>query len=667
MRRLCGLVISICALTSFAYGAINFGGRDSTIKASGTSKINVLNGMLVQDGTFQKGSNASLIGNDITFTDGTFIRNDAEIFLTGNSQLDKDGKLTLNGGDSFKAGVGVILQDIEVRNKNNKVEGLPSFLSTNAISLYDSNATLTIGVQSVLDKNIVLNSGSLYFGDNLRFGDNARITGAGAVNFNGFRLLLGGKDLTWTDTTRFIKANDIILNANVDLRGQWIFEGDSNLNGNGNIIDLSSGSQLRVKSGSTLSISDVKFKGLGSGSLAYDDNTSRIKLSQVELELDANYTMTIGGLYIDGTSLMMVKDKYLTFDQYATLTVDSGALYYETLVYPDMNNINFTTTSVNFASVGGGTVQTSIKVPSSQYHYSTDFSLGRHIVLTPSKKMLVDSDMTLDGRNYFVYFAKTSEAILTVAAGKTLTLKNVFLNDLAPHHVELGAGASILFDDETVIKVAQGESLNSTWTFNGNCRINGADQYLDLASTGSIVLRSGSLEFDNIRLKGLSGTNLRCLSNTATFSLYDVDLCLDAAFTFSTGYLDMIGDVNILGDSQFRYQTTKQSTIKRNARLMLDNGTIFSYEPVSGSNRDLIAMEDKSATIYMLGATLNSSTVGWRLKKGTLMVDHTSYLTNAGASSVTQGFCFGDGTNDLYLEVLPGASLTLQSGYLDVK
>ncbi|QQR49053.1 hypothetical protein IPF37_05890 [bacterium] len=250
MKRRFLWLITCILLMSTAQAFIKFGSDGSVVKVSGTATLNVASNVTVSEGTFEKDSTAALTGQNLTFSDGTFITDDVAIFLTGDSKLDNLGRLLLNGNDSFSAEQGTVMQAVLVSGKNNSLIGSPYFLSSDAITLQDRSTTLTLGIESIMSNHIKMNSGALYLGSNLTMGDGAQFTGGGGtIEFNDFRLVMGGEDLTWTSTNFFLNATDVTLNSNVTLLGQWVFDGDANLNGNGYILDLSSGSTIRIKVG----------------------------------------------------------------------------------------------------------------------------------------------------------------------------------------------------------------------------------------------------------------------------------------------------------------------------------------------------------------------------------------------------------------------------------
>lgn len=651
------------------HASFNFTGDSSFFKVSGTSTLAVVSGLTVSDGTFEKDSSASVIGQNITFSDGTFVTDDVAVFLTGDSKLDNQARLILNGNDSFRADQGTVMEAVLVSGKNNKLEGSPYFLDTDAITLQDRNTTLTLAMQSVMSNNIKMNSGALYLGSNLMMGDGARFTGGGgAIEFNGYRLVMGGEDLLWTATNFFLNATDLTLNSNVQLTGQWVFDGDSNLNGNGYILDISNGSTIRVKGGTRLTISDLKIKGLGQGFLVFDDNTAGIDLTSAEIEMGAHYTITTGGLNANGPTTIVTKEKFLTFSQYATLTVDGIALTYETLQFGDLNNIKFGDESINLETLNGGVIRTIRTDPIGGYSFNNEtVTLGRHIVLTENKPMTITGNVTVIGAGNPIGIGQTPNPVIFLNPGSKLTLKETVLLEFGTSNISFGANSHIEFGNRCKVELGKNCSVNFTMTFRNDTVLKGFGYILDLGTTGSIVLASTpgtSLVLADLTIKGVSGTNIRAMDRTGTFTIQNVHWLQEATYTMTMGHFDVLDNWAIEGASPFIYNTDRISTIHGGGNMLFGEDTTLFYLPRT-NNRQAISLLNSNSYLSFNGTSLVSSTTGLRLTKGTLFIDSVAKFSNS-AVSLSQAIAFGNGSaaNDLTININPGATLELISGLL---
>jgi ribosome modulation factor len=304
-----------------------------------------------------------------------------------------------------------------------------------------------------------------------------------------------------------------------------------------------------------------------------------------------------------------------------------------------------------------------IEITTATYNMDFDFNLSGDHYAT------VSVDCTIEGDGHSINFARDAEDLIRISAGKTLTLNNVVLRGYSDGAVQLGAGASIVFGDGTYIELADKQTLSRDWTFDGAVQVNGFGYQLDLSDYNITVNEGASATFKNVSVDGLLGTNLNCADNTAEVKFNNTNLHMAGNYTFDHGAFSVEQNVVLSGteESEFKYQSDQTSTIGADSTLVVDTGVKFSYEPVDSDDRDLIAMSDDTSRLYLNGCTLNTTTTGMRLTKGTLIVDGHNYLYDDDATSVSEGFSLGNGeaTDDITIYLTPGAVLDLKSGYLD--
>jgi len=287
------------------------------------------------------------------------------------------------------------------------------------------------------------------------------------------------------------------------------------------------------------------------------------------------------------------------------------------------------------------------------YHLSSDHILN------------VNAAATIDGGGLAMYFANGDTNVIKVAAGITLTLKNIVLKDFADDTIQLGTGAAVIFGDGTTIELAKKQSLSRSWTFHGTATINGYGNKLALGDYTIGVVSPGTLTIQDVILDGLKSNNVRCVGDNAKIVFRSSDLLMSHNLSVTAGQLRFEQDVRMTGTNQFTLASNKAATVANMSRLLLDTGVQFKYSP-SSNNRDLLVMEDMTSLLHMNGCVLTTTTTGLRLTKGTLLVDHKNTLVNDGATALTQGFAFGNGiaASDLTVEMMPGATLGLQSGLI---
>ena len=164
-------------------------------------------------------------------------------------------------------------------------------------------------------------------------------------------------------------------------------------------------------------------------------------------------------------------------------------------------------------------------------------------------------------------------------------------------------------------------------TFTGNSIISGQGNCLTLLPTCTIrIAANSSLLLKNIIVQGLETGRIIPLDSTSTLSLKSAKLFLDNNYTFSQGTLDIKNKVSIFGDGlTFTFGTDQLSTINQDSTLKLNDGLIFDYAP-SNNEQDLLKLVDKSATLFLNGATLKITGTDLLLTKGTLLVDRNAQI-----------------------------------------
>lgn len=477
MRRLLGLfyfTFMVIGTASVAFPAdLNFGSRNSTIKASGTATLHVGSALGV-DGTIAMDSGAHLTGAGISFDGGILERNDNEIFT--NALLNPaTSVINLTGGKFIKCEPGTVLQTVSVSSTGNSIEGQPLF--SHAITLAAA-AALTLAIQNALNMDINLGAGStLTLGDNLALVDDVKIvgpaSGTGTVNLNNRELTLGGYySSAWSEDLTFAHATNINLTGNTELTGTWTFSDTSRINGHGVILDLSGGGTIKIAAGQKLYLEDIVIKGIGvargdtHGIFEFVGADSELHLSNVSISLDGDFTMTKGLVFVEGTdTTFILRGNDWTFNTDAKLTVDGVTLWLDTLdraQYADQGSLNapaavYDAHGYNASNVGQDValgnlildhsgvikevadVSTAIS-PTESYVLGGDvhgtITLNRDLTLRYDQKIEISGDTTIDGNGAVITFTNGVEQLI-VPAGVTLTLRNITLANISTRTVDL--------------------------------------------------------------------------------------------------------------------------------------------------------------------------------------------------------------------------------------
>lgn len=219
-------------------------------------------------------------------------------------------------------------------------------------------------------------------------------------------------------------------------------------------------------------------------------------------------------------------------------------------------------------------------------------------------------------------------------------------------------------------------SLSNTWTFSGNCVIDGRNHTLDL-NLGSIVVEKGSsLRLVNMTLKNLNGTNIQCLDNAGSLTLENVTCQLSNNYNFSSGILNLKEKVILNGHNTiFTYQSLRLCSILPQSTVILDQGLTFSYD--SSTSANLLQFADRTSTLILnLESKLHATMQGLNLITGNINIHDNASIssetwTSADLSStIDNGITLGDcssNANDCVLSIGGGVQLTIDSGSLNYK
>lgn len=498
------------------------------------------------------------------------------------------------------------------------------------------------------------------------------VPGGGTLTYNKNALIITtGSSVTASSPLRHKAAGDVQFFNKLILNTDWTFEDDGYMNGHGGVLDLTNGGTLRMTAGTSLALQDMTIRGIGIGRIIFDDDTAEMRLSNVTLEMNRDYTFTTGNIYVEGPTTIVTANHTLTLSQAMSMSIDNVTLFYDTLSYPDQMNIvpNLAqdTNHKNVISIQNGVIRHVDDPTQGDAHYTGNSVLGGLTVVHDNRKLVFDQTLTLNGQTQTLLFAKSATTILSVAASKVATINNATLEYFSPSYVSLGSGAQLQFGAATKITLGKNEDLSSTWTFRGACTIDGGGHVLNLSAAGALVAHGAgaALMLENMTIKGLSGSQMRCTDNTGTFSFNNVVLVMDGNYTMTLGHFDVMNRLDVVGSYTWTYRSTKASVIQSGASMKLDYGVTFSYAPTSNS-RSLLSFTDATSFLELRGATLASTTTGLQLLKGTVILDHKNYVYNDLARSVSQAVTFGNNnaTNDVNIVILPGGSINPLSGIL---
>lgn len=551
------LAFVLCAPVS-VFAKFNFAGKDSRLRIKDPRAKFVLNTSILDfQGTLEINDFVTdqLVGQPIIFSSGIVERNGASASWTGRFDASTHGRVMLQGSSQMRAQPGMLFDGLHVSGQDNLVEGTPKFSSP--IVLAGSDSELKFSIQNKLNHNVHMNGGKIKLEDTLSIGDDVMFFGSGAVDINNHTLNFPGKASTWGGSLYFLSATDMTLNAQLTLTGQWYFGPDGSvgvLQGNGNVLDLSSGGSLIVQAGVGLGVTDVVIKGLSEtqGTIVMCDQNSTLSLSNVVLQLSGSYSFTQGKLYFYGANSMIVTgSNILTIGGTAVARIDGTTLEYDTLSFPDMKNIvPITPEGARLISVNSGRLMSRpsgtscgsvLYVDKPFYQQLSNESFDGTNRKLNFRGSNAANNLTWDGGGNVIQFPSgaAQSGTLTIAADQTVTLQNVVLRNFSSAAVAINSGASLIFGDGVTIQLGSIELLSSKWTFTGQTTPSWImGNTLDMTSGGTLRVGSGAtVNLSDVHVRGISQTNgtLLCYDVPATINFSGVTFELSGDYTFTLG------------------------------------------------------------------------------------------------------------------------------------
>ena len=663
-------------------------------------------------GQLDEQSGANVRGESITFTSnslGSMNIADTTIELSSAYNGDASQEFTIASSKLLRINTGILSKRIlatgtsDCRLEGDFIFSVDDSTTTPNVELNDSTTNLTVALTNKLNSFVKMNGGTITLDSDLKFADTKYPDGLGIVDLNQNTVSFGGQDLTLTHSIHWKRSTDVVLNSRTDLHGTWTFEGVGNpkvatLQGNGNVLDLNETGTIWIKDGTTLQMTDVKLKGLGldKGSIVFEDTDSVLKLSNVVIELSANYTVTMGNVYVEGPTTIITRDKYLDFDMKGSLSVDGQTMYYDTLGYEDNGNIRFGHVGLSdpafdsnnnaanlYLDTGSQIVRKEIEelgdiywggTGGNQWPASATVTLKKDMYVCTDRKLYVQDNraMTLEGHGCALEFSK-DDGIINIASGSSIAFQNIVLRNFSPQHIT-GSG-SYTFGNDVIIELAPTDTdiatnksvipLTTGWDFNtasGKFLIDCKGNILQIGSGGSIYISGdgGELTIQNGTIQSLSThADLYCEKTIDTINLKDMTLLLDGNFTVTQGIFNFYNNVVVKGltatssDHIFTWATgTTSSQIKTDASLTFDHNVTFSYASTAPSKVG-ITMADETAALVFNGSALHSTLTGLRLATGNLFIDNRVTFTSEGRNT---GEAIELGSN-LNVEMLSGALL----------
>ncbi len=208
-------------------------------------------------------------------------------------------------------------------------------------------------------------------------------------------------------------------------------------------------------------------------------------------------------------------------------------------------------------------------------------------------------------------------------------------------------------------------TVDSVITFKGTCVLDGSGHTITLGQNGRFVVADGATLFlNNVKVEGISGTKIACLTSTSLLILDNVVWVQEGATTFSNGSISFVDTVEFVGSSTFSYESTQASTIKSKSTWFIKDNLVLligrqagGQEPIFCENSDsVLDLHNCTFCVNAGGMTFTDGSISC---SGEVTVDILS-------TDVAKAFAIGNGiaTNDPILELNSGTLVTFKKGHV---
>lgn len=218
--------------------------------------------------------------------------------------------------------------------------------------------------------------------------------------------------------------------------------------------------------------------------------------------------------------------------------------------------------------------------------------------------------------------------------------------------------------DMGTIVLNENISLSSTWTIQGDCKILGNGSTIDIKDNGALFVDTDSnLFLKNIRITGLSDSNISCSDASSSIKCENIEFILDGNYSFSSGSMSFASDNFISGGYTLFYDSSQTSTILSDSRLVLWDGLTFNIGRTDGN--EPMAFESSTASLKLDDVTFAVRNTGMQVTKGKI-VTARNVIVDVDSTSTANGLVFGDSTpeNDMELSLSAATTTRFVRGHL---
>lgn len=641
---------------------INFGNQNSTIEFSGSnSYFKVNNPILDFNGTLKAQDDAvgRITGSNLVFNNGVLkFDGQSDINFTGTYNSALNNQMTLQDGTAlnFASGKTVNSKIMVPAGATIKLSGAP--LLTQSIVLADATSTLRIALKTNLGQDIYLNGGTLILEDDLLMSAGTKIWGGGTIDVNNKKFSSPGGNFADGDIT-YLNTQDVTLTGNTTYTTNQAFSGTNNdFFGGGNTVTLASANgRITVNAAATFNGLNTYFTGLAGTSNATNfgvfniNATGTVFLKNSTLNLAGNYTQATGTIVFGDNCKIITHGFAFNVTGATQIIVDGTTLQYDNLDSNDNSPFTFTDQASQLKLQNRGNIRSTVARGPYNLTTAAGTLYNDYILSAAAPIRITQPATTLAGGGFALHFPTTDTSLITLSNSATVTTSNIVLNNFNKDAITYGTSALMNFGSGTQIRLFDDVTLSGAdkaWNFIGNGLIVGTQNTLTLNGANRLtVTGSSTLTLKNLRILCLSLNAFACLDAGSKIVFENCTLALtEIGFAFSTGNIDVLGTLNVVGGSttlassetKFSFASQGLFRVLSNSKLLIDRGVEFEYKANPAGDSNVIAVTkrhflllDPTSTLEINGGTLHSTTTGFALNYGRLVIDDTVKLVIDGA------------------------------------
>lgn len=201
---------------------------------------------------------------------------------------------SLDGNSSLFLTKGILPMYLLVSGVGNDLRGNGGF--TGAITLSDSTAALTCGVNGFIGNSLVLNDGLFTLDYDLLVHGDGSLIGPGHINLQKNQITIDSGFKANTPLLWEADKGVINLHGKVTLTSTWTIQGQCTFKGDTTKLVLGDGGAIVVAPDSRLTFKDMKLFGLSGNNVRCDDDTGVINFVNSEINQSDNVMFDVGSM-----------------------------------------------------------------------------------------------------------------------------------------------------------------------------------------------------------------------------------------------------------------------------------------------------------------------------------------------------------------------------------